>query len=110
MATHLRHAADSSPAAPGLLGNARLGDGRDGQLQSMATRVTYHVTPYVNGWQVKPEGSAEKEVLVDNKDNAVSHAKDLAKAQALGQVIVHKGDGTIETEFTYGDDPRNIPG
>jgi hypothetical protein len=76
----------------------------------MATRVTYHVTPYVNGWQVKPEGIDGREVLVDNKDNAVSHAKDLAKEHELGQVIVHKGDGTIETEFTYGEDPRNIPG
>ena len=41
---------------------------------------------------------------------AVSHAKHLAKEHELGQVIVHKGDGTIETEFTYGEDPRNIPG
>lgn len=25
--------------------------------------------------------------------------------EALGQVIIHKQDGTIQTEYTYGDDP-----
>ena len=75
----------------------------------MTTRVSYHVTPYVNGWQIKQEGG-DREVLVDNKDNAVSQAKELAKEHELGQVLVHKRDGTIAEEFTYGDDPRNIPG
>ena len=32
------------------------------------------------------------------------------KESGLGQVIVHKQDGVIETEFTYGDDPRETPG
>lgn len=77
----------------------------------MATaRTVYHVTPYVNGWQVKPEGDNRRELLVDNKDNAVAQAKEMAKSEALGQVIVHKRDGTIEQEFTYGDDPRSSPG
>ena len=75
----------------------------------MTTRVSYHVTPYVNGWQIKQEGG-DREVLVDNKDNAVSQAKELAKEHELGQVLVHKRDGTIAEEFTYGSDPRNIPG
>jgi hypothetical protein len=75
----------------------------------MATRVSYHVTPYVNGWQIKQEGG-DREVLVDNKDNAVTQAKELAKEHELGQVLVHKRDGTIAEEFTYGADPRNIPG
>jgi len=45
------------------------------------------------------------EFLVDNKDNAVEHAKELARAQELGQVIVHTRDGKIAEEFTYGEDP-----
>ena len=28
----------------------------------------------------------------------------------LSQVIVHKKDGTIQTEWTYGEDPENYPG
>ena len=76
----------------------------------MSERTTFHVVPNANSWEVKREGSSETAVLVDNKDNAVSHAKDLAKQETLGQVIVHTRDGKIAEEFTYGDDPRNIPG
>jgi Uncharacterized protein conserved in bacteria (DUF2188) len=76
----------------------------------MTDRAVYHVTPYVNGWQVKPEGENHRELLVDNKDNAVDQAREMAKSSGLGQVIVHKRDGTIETEYTYGNDPRDIPG
>ena len=73
-------------------------------------RAVFHLTPYVNGWQVKEERDQGREILVDDKDNAVRQAKDLAKSHELGQVIVHKRDGKIAEEFTYGDDPRDIPG
>ena len=46
----------------------------------------------------------------DHKNLAIEHAKELAKAAPLGQVIVHGEDGKIQDEFTYGEDPRNIPG
>ena len=73
-------------------------------------RAVFHVAPYVNGWQVKAEGENTHEVLVDDKANAIAHARELAKDHDLSQVIVHTRDGKIETEFTYGDDPRSVPG
>ena len=76
----------------------------------MSDRLVLHVTPNANGWEVKRAGSDATEVLVDNKDNAVAHAKDLAKGAGLGQVVVHNRDGKIAEEFTYGDDPRETPG
>lgn len=76
----------------------------------MAKRVTYHVTPNVNGWEVKQEGSSQTEYLVDDKDNAIRHARELAQSQELGQVIVHNRDGKIAEEFTYGEDPQGIKG
>ena len=76
----------------------------------MAERTVYHVTPNVNGWQVKQAGSDETEFLVDDKDNAVNHARDLAQANQPSQVIIHTRDGKIAEERTYGDDPRSIPG
>ena len=76
----------------------------------MSDRATYHVTPNVNGWQVKGQGEDIKEFLVDNKDDAIRHAKELAKSQQLGQVIVHNRDGQIAEEFTYGEDPAASPG
>ena len=76
----------------------------------MATRTVFHLTPHVNGWQLKEQGSTQREVLVDNKDRALELARERAKDAGLAQVIVHKQDGTIQEEFTYGDDPRSTPG
>jgi hypothetical protein len=72
-------------------------------------RRTYHVTPFGQGWKVAAEGE-DLEVVRDNKDDALEEAKRLAQEGDLGQVILHKQDGTIAEEFTYGDDPRDIPG
>ena len=75
-----------------------------------SNRFVLHVVPNANGWEVKRQGSGETEWLVDNKDNAVNHAREMAKANQPSQIVIHTRDGRIETEHTYGDDPRNIPG
>jgi hypothetical protein len=79
----------------------------------MSERQVFHVVPYVNGWTLSRSGGNEDRGELgawDHKNLAVDHAKQLAKAAPLGQVVVHGEDGTIQEEFTYGDDPRNIPG
>lgn len=76
----------------------------------MADRTVYHVVPNVNGWEVRQEGAEDLEYLVDDKDNALAHATELAKQAPLGQVIIHNQDGKIAGEWTYGEDPRSIPG
>ena len=76
----------------------------------MAERSTFHVIPDVNSWKVKNEADASYDALVDDKDRAVELAKEYAKQAPLGQVIIHTRDGKIAEEFTYGEDPRNIPG
>ena len=76
----------------------------------MSNRTVYHVVPDANSWKVKLEGSGATEILVDNKDNALAQARELAKAAPLGQVIVHGRDGKIQEEYTYGDDPRSSKG
>jgi hypothetical protein len=47
---------------------------------------------------------------VDTKEKAIDYGRDLAKQGELGQLVVHKADGTIEQEFTYGEDPRSTAG
>lgn len=76
----------------------------------MADRATFHVIPDANSWKVKNEADPSYDALVDDKDRAVEMAKDMAKSAPLGQVIVHTRDGQIAEEFTYGEDPRHIPG
>ena len=75
-------------------------------------RVTYHVghDKSAHDWKVEREGSQRVVTTSDTKEEAVDAAKQLGKAEPLGQVIVHRQDGSIETEHTYGDDPRRTPG
>jgi hypothetical protein len=69
----------------------------------MATRKVYHVVPAGTLWQVKHNG----EVLSSHytKQTAIDAGRTAAKANMPSQLVIHKSDGTIETEYTYGDDP-----
>ncbi len=72
----------------------------------MSKRKTYHVTPSTDGrWKVKEEKASRASSSHDTKAEAVDRAKELAKNQELGQVVIHKKDMTIQTEHTYGKDP-----
>ncbi len=69
-------------------------------------RKVYHVTPTGNrDWKVKREGADRADSIYGNKEDAVERAKDLATSGGLGQVVIHKQDGKIQTEHTYGKDP-----
>ena len=77
----------------------------------MSKRVVYHVTSDDQGWKVKKEGGERASARTDNKAEAVDAARALAKAiPGPSQVKVHKQDGTIQTEYTYQQDPRKYPG
>jgi hypothetical protein len=70
-------------------------------------REVFHVSPAGDGiWRVEAEGGGSPGPLFDDKQQAVHHAKERAKAAQLGQIIVHRCDGRIEYENTYGEDPR----
>jgi uncharacterized protein YdaT len=73
----------------------------------MSERKVYHVMPgSEDRWQIKGEGAQRATSLHDTKAEAVTRARELAKSLPLAQVIVHKQDGTIQTEYTYGEDPH----
>jgi hypothetical protein len=74
-------------------------------------RLVYHVVPNSSGerWVVSQE-KAEFRREFDTKEEAVEFAKERARQAELGQVKVHKKDGNMEYESTYGDDPRRSPG
>ena len=44
------------------------------------------------------------------KTRAVAAGKKQAKAGALGQLVIHTKVGGIQTEYTYGADPRRSKG
>ena len=73
----------------------------------MSNRKTYHVVPNKkSGWDVKAEKASRSSSSHETKSEAVERGKELAKNQPLGQIVIHKGDGTIQTEHTYGKDPH----
>jgi Uncharacterized protein conserved in bacteria (DUF2188) len=63
----------------------------------------YHVAPNPSGgWNVQAEGATRPTSRHPTKKEAVARGRELAKAQGPGQLIVHRKDGRIETEYTYG--------
>jgi hypothetical protein len=73
-------------------------------------RTVYHVVPNSSAekWLVTQENASFRREF-DTKEEAVDEAKRLAKDAPLGQVKVHKKDGNMEYESTYGEDPRRSP-
>lgn len=73
-------------------------------------RTVYHVVPDASRecWLVTEEhGSFREEHRT--KEEAVAAAKERARSEEPSQVKVHKSDGNMEYENTYGGDPRRSP-
>ncbi len=62
------------------------------------------------GWNVKSQGAEKVAANFEDKSDAVSKAKEIAKNAPLGQVIIQGKNGVIQTEYTYGKDPRKSLG
>ncbi|MDX1622209.1 MAG: DUF2188 domain-containing protein [Nitriliruptorales bacterium] len=75
-------------------------DPSDGR--AMAERKSYHVTSREDGWEVKAEGASRASAVTERKSEAVDRAKRLAKNQEPSQVVVHKRDGTVQDNYSYG--------
>jgi hypothetical protein len=73
----------------------------------MAKRKVIHVVFKKNegNWQLR--GGDGK---FSTKTKAVAAGKKQAKAGGLGQLIIHTKVGGIQTEHTYGSDPRRSKG
>lgn len=73
-------------------------------------RTVYHVVPNSSAekWLITQENASFRREF-ETKEEAVDEARRLAKEAPLGQVKVHKKDGNMEYESTYGEDPRRSP-
>jgi hypothetical protein len=88
-------------------GAGRAKDGYDCKVRrtEMANRKVVDVVPDGSDWKVKSRDASRADSIHGNKADAVARAKDIAKNAPTGQVVIHKMDGKIQTEHTYGDDP-----
>ncbi len=66
-------------------------------------RKVFHVVPNGTSWQVKHNGKVLSNHTL--KSNAIESGQSVAKANEPSQLVVHRADGTIEFEYTYGNDP-----
>jgi hypothetical protein len=75
-------------------------------------RNVYYVSPNKKrgGWDVQKEGAKRAQKHFDTKSPAIKLGKELAKGSELGQLKIQKQDGKIQTEYTYGKDPRETKG
>ena len=70
----------------------------------------YHVTHRADGsWAVKGAGNARASSLHTTQGAAIQAAKPLAR-QAGGELRIHNTENRIREAWSYGNDPRNIPG
>lgn len=77
----------------------------------MTKRKVFHITPSSDsGWNIRLEGSHKNVRHSKTKQQAIEYGRKLAKRTEPSQIIVHKKDGRIQTEFTYGSDPRKSKG
>lgn len=73
----------------------------------MAKRKVIHVTFRKNDGKWELRGG---DGTFTTKTRAVAAGKKQARAGGLGQLIIHKKTGGIQTEHTYGTDPRRTKG
>jgi hypothetical protein len=73
-------------------------------------RNIYDVSPNGEKWTVKKRGATFASGTFDRKADAIEHGKTVAKANQPSQLVIHKADGTFETEYMYGNDPYPPPG
>jgi len=77
----------------------------------MPNRKKVWVSPDGNGgWNVKTQGAKRAAGNFENKNDATAIGKRIAKNAPLGQIIIQKQNGIIQTEHTYGKDPEKYPG
>jgi len=66
-------------------------------------RKVFHVAPHEEGWKLALEGTDKPVSVHSTKDEAMTAAREAAKKAEPSQVVVHKMDGTIQSQFGYGE-------
>ena len=78
----------------------------------MPKRQVFHSVRKKDGWKVVHSGQAVSAHATQKKAeaDAMNRARAAEQAGGLGQAVLHKSDGVIREERTYGKDPRKSPG
>jgi CBS domain-containing protein len=72
-----------------------------------APGIAFHVESLDGGWVVVDREGRHLGELQRTQSDAVIHAKELARRIGSAQVIVHRQDGSVASEFFYQRDERS---
>ena len=75
-------------------------------------RKVFHSIQTRKGWEVKAGGSSRSSHATQRECEAaaIGEARKAFEGGGLGQAVLHKSDGSIREERTYGRDPERTPG
>ncbi|MBI5387128.1 MAG: DUF2188 domain-containing protein [Verrucomicrobia bacterium] len=74
-------------------------------------RKVYDIAKGHDGeWKGTLRGASRPSVSAPTKAQALERTVEIAKNASLSQVVIHKENGVIQNERTYGADPRRFPG
>jgi hypothetical protein len=78
----------------------------------MAKRNVFHSVPTKAGWKVTQSGKtvSTHQTQKQSEAAAVAAGHKAQNSGGLGQAVLHKSDGKIREERTYGADPRKSKG
>ncbi len=68
-------------------------------------RKIYDVTKKNDSWVVKGRENERASFKADTKAEAVKRAAEIGNNNGNAQVVIHKENGQIQSERTYGNDP-----
>ena len=76
------------------------------------TRQVFHSSPSKDGWKVTSGGKtlSTYDTQKESEAAAIEAGRSAERKGGLGQAVLHKADGTIREERTYGSDPERSPG
>jgi hypothetical protein len=78
----------------------------------MPKREVYHSSPSKDGWKLTKGGQtiSNHKTQKASESAAIKAGHRAENKGGLGQAVLHKADGKIREERTYGADPRNRKG
>lgn len=68
----------------------------------LADAVHYHLVPDDEGWALRRAGAELALRLFEIKKEALETAREIMNEKAPSVLVVHRADGTIEAQHTYG--------
>ncbi|MEM9553956.1 MAG: DUF2188 domain-containing protein [Acidobacteriota bacterium] len=69
----------------------------------VAPTAVFHLVPGDTGWQLRREGDETPIERFPTKKAGLDAARRLAREREPSRLVVHRVDGTIQNQFSYGD-------